>query len=44
MRIWTEGERQYDTEVLLPAEVDSEKAESTYKNGIFELQLKKTAK
>ena len=44
LRIWTEGERQYDTEVLLPAEADSENAESTYKNGIFELQLKKTTK
>jgi len=44
LRIWTEGERQYDTEVLLPAEVDSENAESTYKNGILELQLKKQTK
>ena len=44
LRIWTEGKRQYDTEVLLPAEADSENAESTYKNGILELQLKKKAK
>ena len=42
LRIWTEGERQYDTEVLLPAEVASEDTESTYKNGILELRLKKT--
>jgi len=44
LRIWTEGERQYDTEVLLPTEVDSENAESTYKNGILELHLKKIPK
>ena len=44
LRIWTEGKRQYDTEVLLPAEVDSENAESAYKNGILELQLKKKAR
>jgi len=44
LRIWTEDDRQYDTEVLLPAEVDSENAESTYKNGILELQLKKKTK
>jgi len=44
LRIWTEGERQYETEVLLPAEVDSENVESAYKNGILELQLKKQTK
>jgi len=41
LRIWTEGDRRYDTEVLLPTEADSENAELTYKNGILELQLKK---
>ena len=44
LRIWTEGERRYDTEVLLPAEVDPENVESAYNNGVFELQLKKKAK
>lgn len=44
LRIWTEGERQYDTEVLLPAEVDSENVESAYNNGVFELQLNKKHK
>lgn len=44
LRIWTEGKREYDTEVLLPAEVDPENVESAYNNGIFELQLKKKAK
>ena len=44
LNIWTEGQRRYDTEVLLPTEVDSENAESAYKNGILELQLKKKAK
>ena len=42
LRVWAEGDRQYDTEVLLPADVDSENIESAYKNGILELQLKKS--
>ena len=41
LRIWTEGDRQYDTEVLLSSPVESKEVESTYNNGIFELQLKK---
>jgi len=44
LRIWTEGERQYDTEVLLPIAVEPDNVESTYKNGILELQLKKKPK
>lgn len=41
LRIWTEGERQYDTEVLLPSAVEPENVESSYNNGIFEMRLKK---
>jgi len=44
LRIWAEGDRRYDTEVLLPGEADPENAESAYNNGILELQLKKKAK
>ena len=44
LRIWAEGDRRYDTEVLLPGEADPENAESAYHNGILELQLKKKAK
>lgn len=35
------GERKYKKEVLLPARVEAEPISSTYKNGIFELKLKK---
>lgn len=41
LRIWTEGERQYDTEVLLPSAVEPENVGSSYNNGIFEMRLKK---
>lgn len=41
LRIWTEGDRRYDTEVLLPGPVIPEGVKSTYKNGILELRLKK---
>jgi len=41
LRIWTEGERRYDTEVLLSSPVEPENVESSYNNGIFEMRLKK---
>ena len=41
LRIWTEGERQYDTEVVLPGAVQPENVELTYNNGILELHLNK---
>ena len=41
LRIWTEGDRQYDTEVVLPGAVQPGDVELTYNNGILELHLNK---
>jgi HSP20 family protein len=38
----TTGERKYAREVLLPASVDAEGLEKTYRNGILEIRLKKS--
>ena len=35
------GDRKYNREILLPSAVDAESMESTYKNGILEIRLKK---
>lgn len=43
LRIWTEGDRRYDTEVLLPSPVEPGNADSTYNNGVLELRLSKAA-
>ena len=39
----TTGERKYAREVLLPAAVDAASMQKTFRNGILELKLKKTA-
>ena len=36
------GQRQYAKEVLLPSPVDADTMESTYRNGILEIKLRKT--
>jgi len=43
LRIWTESERRYDTEVLLPSPVEPENVDSSYNNGILELRLSRAA-
>jgi HSP20 family protein len=35
-------ERRFQRSITLPAAVDSEKVEATYKNGVLELNLSKT--
>lgn len=42
LRIWTEDDRRYDAEVLLPVSVDAQTVESTYNNGIFEMRFEKS--
>jgi HSP20 family protein len=39
----TSGERRYAREVLLPAAVDPESMQKTFRNGILEVKLKKAA-
>jgi HSP20 family protein len=36
-----EGKRKYYKEILLPAKVDFESKEESFKNGILEIKLKK---
>lgn len=41
LRMWTDGDRRYEAEVLLPSAVKSDTVESSYRNGVFELRLEK---
>ena len=41
--IATSGKRRYHAEVLLPARAEAQGAESSYNNGVFELNLRRVA-